>query len=274
MARKTTISREGLEFLIGAVKNTINIGDIINNEDLADNKTYSNIKIEERIDDKIDASALLTKTELDKTNAKLGDKADKSYVDNNFATMDKVNHGYAKIIKNNDTDTNDAMFIAYKNRDLFGIRIYKNDDSEHELKFNASGIFYAKNGVTVWTTSGNTGNTGVPDIPKTTITPAFPSGVVVGSGRVAINYIVRNGWCNVNFAFNIASMTPFSWNNIATGLPKPANSVNITLMNEEGKISRTIAIKINSNGSVSSRVPMDYSTSDWWTGNISYPVAE
>lgn len=54
MARKTTISREGLEFLIGAVKNTINIGDIINNEDLADNKTYSNIKIEERIDDKID----------------------------------------------------------------------------------------------------------------------------------------------------------------------------------------------------------------------------
>ena len=54
MARKTTISREGLEFLIGAVKNTINIDDIINNEDLADNKTYSNIKIEERIDDKID----------------------------------------------------------------------------------------------------------------------------------------------------------------------------------------------------------------------------
>lgn len=54
MTKKTIISREGLEFLIGAVKNTINIGDIINNEDLADNKTYSNIKIEERIDDKID----------------------------------------------------------------------------------------------------------------------------------------------------------------------------------------------------------------------------
>ena len=90
---------------------------------------------------------------------------------------------------------------------------------------------------------------------------------------MAINYIVRNGWCSVNFAFNITSMTPFSWTNIATGLPKPANSVNITLINEEGKINRTIAIKINSNGSVSSRVPMDYSTADWWTGNISYPVA-
>ena len=97
------------------------------------------------------ASALLTKTELDKTNAKLGDKADKSYVDDNFATMDKVKDGYAKIIKNNDTDANDAMFIAYKNRDLFGIRIYKDDNSEHELRFSASGISYVKDGVTVWT---------------------------------------------------------------------------------------------------------------------------
>ena len=68
-----------------------------------------------------------------------------------LATMDKVKDGYAKIIKNNDTDTNDAMFIAYKNRDLFGIRIYKDDDSEHELTFSASGISYVKDGVTIWT---------------------------------------------------------------------------------------------------------------------------
>ena len=68
-----------------------------------------------------------------------------------LATMDKVKDGYAKIIKNNDTDTNDAMFIAYKNRDLFGIRIYKDDNSEHELRFSASGISYVKDGVTVWT---------------------------------------------------------------------------------------------------------------------------
>ena len=68
-----------------------------------------------------------------------------------LATMDKVKDGYAKIIKNNDTDTNDAMFIAYKNRDLFGIRIYKDDNSEHELQFSASGISYVKDGVTVWT---------------------------------------------------------------------------------------------------------------------------
>ena len=88
---------------------------------------------------------------IDKVNAKLGDKADKSYVDDNFATMDKVKDGYAKILKNNDTDTNEAMFIAYKNSDLFGIRIYKDDNSEHELRFNASGISYLKDGVTVWT---------------------------------------------------------------------------------------------------------------------------
>ena len=88
---------------------------------------------------------------IDKVNAKLGDKADKSYVDDNFATMDKVKDGYAKILKNNDTDTNEAMFISYKNIDLFGIRIYKDDNSEHELRFSASGISYVKDGVTVWT---------------------------------------------------------------------------------------------------------------------------
>lgn len=88
---------------------------------------------------------------IDKVNAKLGDKADKSYVDDNFATMDKVKDGYAKILKNNDTDTNEAMFISYKNSDLFGIRIYKDDNSEHELRFSASGISYVKDGVTVWT---------------------------------------------------------------------------------------------------------------------------
>ena len=68
-----------------------------------------------------------------------------------IATMDKVKDGYAKILKNNDTDTNEAMFISYKNMDLFGIRIYKDDNSEHELRFNASGISYMKDGVTVWT---------------------------------------------------------------------------------------------------------------------------
>ena len=68
-----------------------------------------------------------------------------------LATMDKVKDGYAKILKNTDTDTNEAMFIAYKGRDSFGIRIYKDDNSEHELRFSASGISYVKNGVTVWT---------------------------------------------------------------------------------------------------------------------------
>ena len=117
-------------------------------------------------------------------------------------------------------------------------------------------------------------NLTVNDIPKTTITPAFPNGIVVASGGVVINYIVRNGWCSVNFAFNISSTTTFSWTDIATGLPKPANSVNITLMNEEGRMNRPIIIKINSTGSVSSSVPAEHSTVDWWRGNISYPVAE
>ena len=46
--------------------------------------------LNDSVTDKQVASALLIKTELDKTNAKLGEKADKSYFDDNFATMDKV----------------------------------------------------------------------------------------------------------------------------------------------------------------------------------------
>ena len=68
-----------------------------------------------------------------------------------LATMDKVKDGYARFLKNNDPDTKEAMFIAYKDLDSFGLRIYKNDDSEHELRFNASGISYLKDGVTIWT---------------------------------------------------------------------------------------------------------------------------
>ena len=121
-----------------------------------------------------------------------------------------------------------------------------------------------------WQYDGNTNN----DVPKTTLTPVFPSGVVVASGGVAINYVVKNGWCNVNFAFNLASATTFSWTDIATGLPKPAHSIYTVLMNEEGKINRTIPIIIIPTGSVSSRVPYEITATDWWTGNISYPVAE
>ena len=69
---------------------------------------------------------------------------------NKLVTEDKVKDGYVRILKNKDTVTNEAMLIAYKNRDLFGIRIYKDDNSEHELQFSASGISYIKDGVTVW----------------------------------------------------------------------------------------------------------------------------
>ena len=114
----------------------------------------------------------------------------------------------------------------------------------------------------------------VADVPKTSLTPVFPREVVVGSTGVNINYIVRNGWCNINFEFSISSATTFSWTDIATGLPKPENSLDILLMNEGGKINRPIPIKIYSNGTVSSMIPAEITTLDWWNGNISYPVAE
>ena len=125
-----------------------------------------------------------------------------------------------------------------------------------------------------WTQEYNSYTTTVADVPKTTLTPVFPNGLMVGSGGATINYVVRNGWCNVDFVFNIKSATALTWNDIATGLPKPENSVNIVLINDGGKTFRPIPIKINSTGSVSLRVPTESSTTDWWTGNISYPVAE
>ena len=91
---------------------------------------------------------------------------------------------------------------------------------------------------------------------------------------MAITYIVKNGWCNVNFAFNLASATTFPWTGIATGLPIPANNVNTLLTDETGKLNRNIAINITSTGSVTSRIPAAFTANDWWCGNISYPVAE
>ena len=114
--------------------------------------------------------------------------------------------------------------------------------------------------------------TTVDDVSKT-LTPLFPSVVKVASGGVAIYYVVKNGWCNVNFKFNITSSTTFSWTDIAWGLPIPANSIDAVLRSD-GKATQPIPIKITSTGSVSSKVLSAISTTDWWTGNISYPVAE
>ena len=118
------------------------------------------------------------------------------------------------------------------------------------------------------------GNSSDFDVPKTTLTPVFPDAVKVGSGGVAINYVVKNGWCNVNFEFNLASATTFPWTGIATGLPIPANNVNTLLTDETGKLNRNIAIRINSTGTVAARIQVQFTANDWWYGNISYPVAE
>ena len=138
MARKTTISREGLEFLIGAVKNTINIGDIINNEDLADNKTYSNIKIEERMDDKIDASALLTKTELDKTNAKLVQL--ETQVDDLFQSVSDGKTLVANAITDKGVSTATNATFATMATNIGKINGYGYKEETKSKTFNTTGI--------------------------------------------------------------------------------------------------------------------------------------
>ena len=232
--------------------------DLINpNDDEVIKKTDIATTIDSSSTDKQVASALLIKTELDKTNAKLDEKADKSYVDNNFATMDKVNYGYVKIIKNNDTDADEVMLISYKNRDLFGIRIYKKDNSEHELKFSTGGISYVKNGVAVWGTS-------VADVGVTTITPVDSN--ITGN----IEYTVKNGICYVSMKDLMSTISSTNLV-ISTTMPKP--SINCTVSSSSASSSGNLAtIYIDKN---TTTLRGDFYVKDAKSNcSFSYPVAE
>ena len=116
--------------------------------------------------------------------------------------------------------------------------------------------------------------TSVPDVPRTIVTTTVPSGVVVASSGLYIEYVVRNGWCNVNFMFNLTSSTKISWVNIADGLPKPAlSNVNVILINEGGEIKR-IATRIKTNGALYIAINDPISEENWWMGDVTYPVLE
>ena len=116
--------------------------------------------------------------------------------------------------------------------------------------------------------------TSVPDVPKTIVTTTVPSGVVVASNGLYIEYVVRNGWCNVNFMFNLTSSTKISWVKIADGLPKPAlSNVNVILINEGGEIKR-IATRIKTDGALYIAINDPISEENWWMGDVTYPVLE
>ena len=114
--------------------------------------------------------------------------------------------------------------------------------------------------------------TSVPDVPKTIVTTTVPSGVVVASSGLYIEYVVRNGWCNVNFMFNLTSSTKISWVKIADGLPKPAlSNVNVILINEGGEIKR-ITTRIKTDGALYIAINDPISEENWWMGDVTYPV--
>ena len=116
--------------------------------------------------------------------------------------------------------------------------------------------------------------TSVTDVPKTTITITVPSGIVAGSGGIYAEYVVKNGWCNVVYMFNITSSTTFPWTKIATGLPKPAvSNVNAILINEVGEIKRVVT-RIKTTGDLYSAINEPISEEGWWMGDVTYPVAE
>ena len=116
--------------------------------------------------------------------------------------------------------------------------------------------------------------TSVPDVPTTIVTTTVPSGVVAASSGLYIEYVVRNGWCNVNFMFNLTSSTKISWVKIADGLPKPAlSNVNVILINEGGEIKR-IATRIKTDGVLYIAINDPISEENWWMGDVTYPVLE
>ena len=178
-----------------------------------------------------------------------------------LATMDRVKDGYAKIIKNNDTDTNDAMFIAYKNRDLFGIRKYKDDNSEHELKFNASGISYVKNGVTVW-------DTRVADVPNTVIV----SEDLIVKLNSNCYYTVINGVCYVTlWGFTCTGAGQYVVN---SSMPKTKLTMKgVCTYGTNGYEGGCAYILHDGNGNNKLYVEVK-STNEPLYGSFSYPVAE
>ena len=302
------ISDEALDALCGAIKGIVNAGEIVDDTGVAMDKTYSSFKIQEELDKKIEGDNVVKKDDITDTidinssgmkipNVKAiyddiieGKVIDQTVIDTYGTEILKYPLGIWRI--SNDSTANKFSDLPVKTSGRIEITSinsdinktpWNNDWGYRTYNFETyKGMNYFRkvsSGGTAGVLRYDTGwqrvcGTTVDDISKTTVTPVFPSNVVVASGGVAINYIVKNGWCNVNFVFNITSSTTFNWTNIASGLPIPANSFHTALMSEGGKATQPIAIKVNSNGSMSSRVPSAISTADWWTGNISYPVAE
>ena len=173
--------------------------------------------------------------------------------------MDSVKAGYVKIIKNNDTDIDEALLISYKNRDLFGIRMYKKDNSEHELRYNASGISYVKNGVTVWDTRGNTS---VEDVGVTTITPV--NGAITGT----IEATVKNGICYVSMKDLMSTISSTNLI-ICTSMPEPSINCSAPSISASGNIAEIYIDKNTTN--LYGNFYTKNAKSDC---SFSYPVAE
>ena len=133
---------------------------------------------------------------------------------------------------------------------------------------------YTEGDYTIFRQWQRIGATSVTDVPKTTITITVPSEIVASSGGIYAEYVVKNGWCNVVYMFNITSSTTFPWTKIATGLPKPAvSNVNAILINEVGEIKRVVT-RIKTTGDLYSAINEPISEEGWWMGDVTYPVAE
>lgn len=114
--------------------------------------------------------------------------------------------------------------------------------------------------------------TKVADVPLTSITPTYPSSINVSSNN--IQYAVKNGIASVNIIVQASSITStIPWTVIYSGLPKPITGKNIVVYPEGGAMC-ALGFQINTNGDLKLLAKSTNSTSDWWCGNFTYPVAD
>ena len=113
--------------------------------------------------------------------------------------------------------------------------------------------------------------TNVKDVPTTTITPTLPSTVTLGKSQT-VSYSIKNGWAHVSIVMQFAS-PKLNWAVIATELPKPDKTVNVSTVGETF-VNAGVAYRIKTDGTLEMLIATEITQLNWWNTNVSYPVVE
>lgn len=227
MAKKTMISREGLDFLIGVIKNTLNVGELIDNDNLVDNKTYSNIKIQEELDKKIEKDKVVT-------------VLDNTVTDENVASAKAIfdtiinKKGECVTIRDTDLDTvkkgglyyvqSSCTNLPYDCAGGYLCAIYDDELADTYvtqimLSWNGEKIYFRPLVNGSWKGWKIISATKVTDVSRKNITLSDTTNYSLNNGF----YSVKNGMCEVQMS--VKCITPQTTPTILATLPTPANSI-------------------------------------------------